>query len=159
MLLMGQDEQTYHYWCCLCDHFFSPVSKKEKLSPLEQRIVHNKTSKHTRKSYEKPKIEWAKRLQKCWKVPSFDELLTTVTPIIARNSYSQSASIQYAKLLTNGFDDMELPLWTYVLLGRRKVNICKLSNISKDYLIFARFQVKVESLIDTMYCETLQYWK
>jgi len=32
-----------------------------------------------------------------------------------------------------------------------------LSNISEDYLIFATLQLKVESLIETTYCEILQY--
>jgi hypothetical protein len=53
--------------------------------------------------------------------------------------------------LASGFEDLKLRLWTYVLVGGQKINVCILSNISADNLIFARLQVKVRSFIETIY--------
>ena len=49
------------HWCYLCGHF-SPVFRKGKESPLDQRMVQMKTTIHVRKSHERLTGEWAKRL-------------------------------------------------------------------------------------------------
>lgn len=128
------------------------------MSLLEQRMVQKKTSKHTRKSYEKFKVGRAKRLQKCWKFPSFDEVLSTVTPIVAKRNTNMRETVTHSQRLSNtqsylasGFEDLKLPLWTYVLVGGQKINVCILSNISADNLMFARLQVNVRSFIETIY--------
>jgi hypothetical protein len=90
-------------------------------------------------------------------------LLTNGTLIVAKrkNNMLETATPSQRLSNTQSYWPVVLTTWNFlfghVLLGRRKINVCILSNISESYLIFARLQIKVESLIETTYCETLQY--
>jgi hypothetical protein len=69
-----------------------------------------------KKSYEKPKIEWAKRLQKRGKVPSFDELLTYVTPIVAKRKNITWGTVTPSQRLSNKHSHWPMVLTTWNFL-------------------------------------------
>jgi hypothetical protein len=104
VLLLGEGEKTWGggwYSWGLCYYCFSPVFDKGKVSPLAQRRVHKKTKIHTRKSHERLKGDWAKRLQHFLRQygPSFDGLLEIVTFTIAKRNTSMREAVTLSQRL------------------------------------------------------------